>query len=94
MNLLEKNKITVWKDGKEQEADIISIFELPEFGKEYVIYTFNEQQKDSVKILASTLKREEDAYVFESINTEEEWQAIKNIIKQLAEKGREANNGE
>ncbi len=85
-------KITVWHDDKEQEAEIISVFEIPEFGKEYVVYTFNEMRNDSIKVLVSTLRREGDNYIFENIATEEEWKILKEKIKEVAQKGKEVEN--
>ncbi len=80
------NKAIVMKDNEEKEVEIISIFRIPEYGKEYVLYTFGEKQKDNIKILASTLVREEDGYRFEKIATEAEWTAIKEIIRDLSKK--------
>ncbi len=77
-------KIFVNQNGEKKEAEVIAVFEMKNFGKEYMLYTFNELKKDNVKILASTLKRNDDSIILESIATVEEWDAIKEVIKDLA----------
>ena len=78
------NKIKIIKNDVEVDAEIISVFELKEFGKDYILYTFNEEQNGNVKILASTLKKEEDRYILDNIKTEEEWEKIKKFIRTSA----------
>ena len=82
-----ENKIKVIKDGEEKTAELIATFRLEDFDKDYVLYTFNEKKNDNIKILASTLEKEDDKYVFSSIASEEEWSAIKEVIKSLSKKG-------
>ncbi len=80
------DKITIMKEGRERTAEIITTFRIPEYDKEYVLYTFGEKQKDNIKILASTLKKDEEGYSLEKIATDEEWETIKTIIKDLSQK--------
>ncbi len=79
-----ENRITINKNGEQVEAEIIAVFELKEFGKEYILYTFNEEQNENIKILASTFKTENDIYILDNIKTEEEWEKIKKIIRNFA----------
>lgn len=82
--MTENKKITVVHDGKEKEADLIAVFTLEKFNKRYILYTFNEKHKENIKILASTLIQDKDSYVLEKIKTDEEWEAVKSTIKELA----------
>lgn len=83
----EKQTIVVIdKDGKEREAEVLSVFAIDEFKKDYILYTFNEKdENDMIKIYASTLIEKEDMYSFESIATPEEWAAIKDIMREMAQ---------
>jgi uncharacterized protein YrzB (UPF0473 family) len=81
--------IVIDKDGKEREAEVLSVFELEKFHKDYILYTFNEKnENDMVKIYASTLIEKEDMYSFEAISTPEEWAAIKDLMRQMAQAGK------
>ncbi len=80
-----KKIVNIEIDGVVKEAEIISLFELQEFGKDYVIYTFNEEENGNQRIMVSTLKIEQDNYIFDNIKTEEEWQRIKKVIKNQSE---------
>ena len=87
MNNENLKKIKVMRDGVEKEAEIIAVFKLEENGKDYILYTFNERQDENIKILASVFTKEEEGYVFENIKTDEEWEKVKEVIKELAKKG-------
>lgn len=69
--------------GHSFEAEIISVFELKDFGKEYILYALDHDEKDNAEIMASTLVREDDKYILNNIATEEEWTKIKKIMKNL-----------
>lgn len=81
----KKQLMKIEIDGTEKEVEIISVLELKEFGKEYVIYKYSDDQGESQKIMVSTLKTENDNYIFDSIATEEEWNRLKVIMKKQAE---------
>jgi uncharacterized protein YrzB (UPF0473 family) len=83
----EKQTIVVIdKDGKERQAEVLSVFTIDAFKKDYILYTFDEKdENDMVKIYASTLVEKEDMYSFEAIATPEEWSAIKNIMREMAQ---------
>ncbi len=80
-------KIKVVQNGVEKDADVIAAFKLEENGKDYILYTFNERQNDNIKILASSYIKKEDGFVFENIKTDEEWDKIKGVIRDLAKGG-------
>lgn len=78
--------IVIDKDGKEREADVLGIFTIEKYNKDYILYTFNEKdENDMVKIYASTLVAKEDMYSFEAIATPEEWATIKDIMREMAQ---------
>ncbi len=78
--------VVIDKDGKEREAEVLSVFKIEEFKNSYILYTFNEiDSNNMIKIYASTLIVKEDMYSFESIETEPEWNAIKDIMRDLSQ---------
>ncbi len=78
--------VVIDKDGKERQAEVLSSFTIKEFKKDYILYTFDEKdENDMVKIYASTLIEKEDMYSLEAIATPEEWAAIKNIMREIAQ---------
>lgn len=83
----EKQTIVVIdKDGKEREAEVLSVFTIEEYKKDYILYTFDERdENDMIKIYASTLVEKEDMYSFEAIATPEEWASIKDIMREMAQ---------
>jgi uncharacterized protein YrzB (UPF0473 family) len=87
----EKQTIVVIdKEGKEREAEVLSIFTIDEYKKDYILYTFDEKdENDMVTIYASTLIEKDDMYSFEAIATPEEWAAIKDIMREMVQ-----NNGD
>lgn len=74
-------------DGTEKEADVVLCFEAGTDKnnlKKYVIYTFNETDEKGMMILyTSILKEENDKYNLESISNNDEWNMVKNIMKQV-----------
>ncbi|MFA5696778.1 MAG: DUF1292 domain-containing protein [Bacilli bacterium] len=78
--------VVIDKDGQEREAEVLSVFKIEEYKNNYILYTFNEIDSDNmIKIYASTLIIKEDMYSFESIETEQEWNAIKDIMRDLSQ---------
>lgn len=85
---MENDKILVTDtDGVQKEAEILAIFNSEEFGKDYIVYTFNETQNDLIKILASTIIEKDDKISFEDIESDEEWLMVKSMMKDLAKSG-------
>lgn len=84
---METQKINIINNENAMEADILAMFKLEEFNKEYAIYSFNEEYNGKVKIYASTVLRKDDKVLFEDIETEEEWTRIKEEIKKIAVEG-------
>ena len=78
--------VVIDKDGKERVAEVLSVFSIEKFKKDYILYTFNEKdENEMIKIYASTLIEKSEMYSFETIATPEEWAAIKDIMRELAQ---------
>ncbi len=87
----EKDTITVVdQNGQEREAEVITNLKLPDTGKEYIVYTFNEKdENDMLTLYASVLMEKDGMYTFEDIESDEEWVKIKEIMKAMAQVGQE-----
>ena len=80
-----KTIVVINEDGQEVEAELISYFELEEFGKEYAFYSFGEVDSNGlVKLNVSTVQRDGKEYTFTDVETEEEWVLLKKIMKDIA----------
>lgn len=83
-------KITfVDKNGNEKTATILLYFKLTEFNKEYVVYTLGEEANDLEKVYTSTIVKNDDGIVLETIETDEEWLQIKQLMKTIIKSNRE-----
>lgn len=85
--MIDKQTIVVLdQNGEEKEAEVLSNFKLPDTGKEYIFYTFNEKdENDMVRLYASILVEKDGMLSFENIDSEEEWATIKEIMKKMAQ---------
>ncbi len=85
--VIDKQTIVVLdQNGEEKEAEVLSNFKLPDTGKEYIFYTFNEKdENDMVRLYASILVEKDGMLSFENIDSEEEWATIKEIMKKMAQ---------
>ncbi len=66
--------------GQQIEADVITSFTLNENHNDYIVYTFNERDGDSIKTYVSKLIEENGAYIFDAIKDENEWLKVRNAI--------------
>ena len=85
----EKQKIVVLdQNGMEKEAELLSSFKLPDTGKAYLLYTLNEKdENDMQRIYASILVDRDGMYSLETIENEDEWRMVKEIMKKMAQQG-------
>ena len=82
MDDIKKLKLTD-KNGNEQEYEILLAFKLPKTEKNYVVYTDNtKDESGSLNIYASIYYPDDDTRL-DSIETEEEWNAIECMLKTL-----------
>ena len=79
-----KTKIIVLDEtGNEKEAEILSAFSIKKYNKNYILYTLNEVD-DMIKIYASELIEKDNMYSLGVIESDEEWAAVKEVMKEMA----------
>ncbi len=74
-------------DGSIEEVEIVVTFEFTDTKKEYVVYTKNEKDENgNVTLYVSHVNRSENSEepVLETVETEEEWSRIKDLLRELA----------
>ncbi len=88
MNEEEKKMITIVDpEGNKTDVEVVIAFKIEDTNKEYVIYTKNEKDENgNITIYVSALEEINGEKQLTGINSDEEWQKIKEIIKQLAKK--------
>ncbi len=76
----------VLEDGSIDEVEVLLTFEFTDTKKEYVVYTKNEtDDAGNVTIYVASLIRVEGADPkLGSVETDEEWARIKNVLKELS----------
>jgi len=82
----------VLEDGSIDEVEVLLTFEFTDTQKEYVVYTKNEtDEAGNVTIYAASLIRTEgqEEPMLGSVETDEEWTRIKNILKEFAKSDNE-----
>lgn len=82
------DKLTITKEDQSKvQADIVSSFEIPEFGRKYIIYTFNE--KDPNGLAKLNVSQIEDNSLIR-VQTDDEWNRIKDVMRDMV-KGQPTN---
>ncbi len=92
----EKKIMTITaEDGSIDQVEVIVAFEFTDLKKEYVVYTKNEvDANDNVTIyISSVVSVENGEAILGGIDTDEEWDRIKNVLRELA-KPEETENAE
>ena len=76
----------VLEDGSIDEVEVLLTFEFTDTKKEYIVYTKNEtDDAGNVTIYVATLERTEGQDPkLGSVETDEEWARIKNVLKDLS----------
>lgn len=76
----------VLEDGSIDEVEVLLTFEFTDTKKEYIVYTKNETDEvGNVTIYVASLIREEGQDPkLGSVETDEEWARIKNVLKELS----------
>lgn len=79
----------VLEDGSIDEVEVLLTFEFTDTKKEYIVYTKNEtDDAGNVTIYVASLIREEGQDPkLGSVETDEEWSRIKNVLKELSKDG-------
>ena len=81
----ETQKLTIKsEDGKEVEANVITFLKDDETNREYVLYTFDDDNDEvEAKIYASVFVEDASGYELLPIESEEEWKALQEEIVNL-----------
>jgi len=86
---LERELITLINpDGEEVDAEVLIFFELESNHKEYLIYTYNEKDKNNmVTVYASAFVEEDGKFCLKPIEADEEWEQVKEVMRQTIKSG-------
>jgi len=77
--------IVLDESGNEKEAEILSAFSIKKYNKNYILYTLNEvDENEMIKIYASELIEKDNMYSLGAIDSDEEWAAVKEVMKEVA----------
>lgn len=77
---MNKKVIITNSQGQKVEATVIKAFTLKENNKDYIVYTFGENNDNNVKTYVSCVREENGEYYFDSINDDNEWEKVKDVI--------------
>jgi uncharacterized protein YrzB (UPF0473 family) len=82
---MEDNKAMkiIDENGNEQVYRIICAFNLPETGKNYVVYTDDKKNKKGETEVYASIYYPDDDTKLDAVKTEEEWEAIEAVINSL-----------
>lgn len=82
-NNLEKIIVTT-ESGRQMEANVIDIIEIPDFNKQYIFYTFDEKTEDGqMKMYVSILLEDENNITLKGIEDDNEWNVVKEILDSM-----------
>lgn len=72
-------------DGLSEEVEVVFAFEFKDNKKEYVIYTKNERDEDNnITVYVSNVDRSNGETRLLGVESEEEWNRIKDVLRELA----------
>lgn len=72
------------EEGIREDAQILAKYKLSN-GNNYITYTYNEiNDNNMIKIYSTGVVKEEDGYSYKEIVSSDEWDEIKNIMKDIA----------
>lgn len=81
----KRTMIVLDEQGNEKEAEVLSAFTVKKYNKNYILYTLNEvDENEMVKIYASELIEKDNMYSLGAIESDEEWAAVKEVMKEVA----------
>ena len=85
MNEKKRTIVVLDESGNEKEAEILYAFTIKKYNKNYILYTLNEvDENEMVKIYASELIEKDNMYSLAAIESDEEWTAVKEVMKDIA----------
>ncbi|MDO4995594.1 MAG: DUF1292 domain-containing protein [Bacilli bacterium] len=82
----EKKIMTiVSEDGSVEEVEVILAFEFKDTKKEYVVYTKNERDSnDNITVYVSNVDRSSGEPKLMGVEDEEEWNKVKDVLRELS----------
>ena len=85
MNDNKRTMVVLDESGNEKEAEVLSAFSVKKYNKNYILYTLNEvDENEMIKIYASELIEKDNMYSLGAIESDEEWAAVKEVMKEIA----------
>lgn len=85
--MAKKNMSIVLEDGSVDEVELLFAFEFNDTKKEYAVYTKNETDDNgNITIYVSSVSREGDKVKLGSVESDEEWSKIKDVLRELSKK--------
>ena len=85
MNDNKRTMVVLDESGNEKEAEVLSAFSVKKYNKNYILYTLNEvDENEMIKISASELIEKDNMYSLGAIESDEEWAAVKEVMKEVA----------
>lgn len=85
--MAKKNMSIVLEDGSVDEVELLFAFEFNDTKKEYAVYTKNETDDNgNITIYVSSVSREDDKVKLGSVESDEEWSKIKDVLRELSKK--------
>ncbi len=70
--------------GETVEIEIIAAFDIPDFSRKYVIYSYNEVDPNGLaKLHVSQLIEEAGKYTLANVETDDEWTRIKSVMRAI-----------
>ena len=82
----ETQKITIQtEEGTEVEANVVTFLKDNNTGKEYVLYTIDENVENDVEVYVSVFYEKGDGYELLPIENDDEWKLIQEEIASLAQ---------
>lgn len=82
----DTQKITIQtEEGTEVEANVVTFLKDNKTGKEYVLYTIDENVDGDVEVYVSVFVEKGDEYELLPIESDEEWKLIQEEIATLAQ---------
>ena len=83
----KKQMSIVLEDGTVDEVELLFAFEFNDTKKEYVVYTKNEKDESgNITIYVSSVIREDDKVKLGSVETDDDWTRIKDVLRELSKK--------
>lgn len=71
--------------GQQIEANVLKAFTLKENNKDYIVYTFGENDGNDIKTYTSRIREENGEYYFDAITDDNEWEKVKQVIMEELE---------